>query len=886
MTLQEWVLHPRSRVERAAWVLLCVALATLVRWLCAPIFGGRMPWMTFAFATLVSTVFGGRGAGMLTAVLGAVAGTALSIETPGSAHPFGWPDQISVIAYLLAAASIVIVGDAVRTAFLDVEAERARLAAVLHVGRVGYWDVDLRSGKGVLSSSPHGGPGHGHLVAPTTITEWRTWVHPEDNTRVRAEWLRALRERTDFRGEYRLRLDDGAMHWVHGTGRFVYAADGTPVRALGAFYETTDLRRADEAERLLSLHADNSPLAIVEWDADYRVIRWSAEAERVFGWTADEVRGKRIDAFPIVYEEDVSAVEAVMRGMNHGTVTRNVSFNRNRRKDGRIIHCAWYNSALHDAAGALLSVYSQVLDRTREVEALDALRASEERFRLATEAMTGLVYEVDRTTGTVRRSRALVDITGFDPADVPPTQQWWLGRVHPDDYARVEAAMERAVVAGARTASAEYRVRHRDGRYVWVWDHAVVGGDAHGRPASQVGCIVSIDERRRMEDALREADRRKDEFLAMLAHELRNPLAPIRNAVHVLRSIGGDADTASRARDMIDRQVSHMARLVDDLLEVSRITRGRIALRTERVALADVVRDAVETTRPIVEQHEHSLSVTLEDDIVLDGDRARLVQVVSNVLGNAAKFTPAGGHVSIVTARVAPDRATIAVRDTGIGVPEPLHDRVFELFAQEDAGLSRSQGGLGIGLTLVRRLIEMHGGDVTLTSRGRNHGTLVTIALPVAPAAAHDAAEGPPYAASGARPRGLRALVVEDNPDARESFEMLLALDGHEVHTAATGVKALRLVDGFRPEVAFIDLGLPDMDGYELARRLRADPRTARARLVAVSGYGRDEDKAACARAGFDVHLTKPVALDVVRDVLAGRGPALPRDSMAREAPA
>ena len=741
MTLQEIVLRRRSRAERLAWVVGSVAVAGIVRWIGAPLVGGKLPWMTFALATLVSAVVCGRTMGMAAALLGAGAGTILSVAYP-SPHRLGGPDVVSVSAYLLAAVGIVLVGDAVRRAFEDLETQRARLAAVLEVARVGYWDMDLRRGVGVQSSTPFERPRP--AAAPAEFRRWWQWVHPDDRERVEAAWRRALQDHTDFRAEYRLRLRDDSMHWVYGAGRFVYGPDGEPVRALGAFYETTDLKRADEAERRLSLHAENSPLAIIEWDFDYCVTRWSADAERIFGWTAEEVLGKRVDAFPILYEGDAAKVDQVMRSMNDGTATRTVSLNRNRRKDGRVIHCVWYNSALRDDEGKLHSVYSQVLDRTREVEALEALR---------------------------------------------------------------------------------------------------------------------------------EADQRKDEFLAMLAHELRNPLAPIRNAVHVLRSLDAESGAATRARDMIDRQVTHMARLVDDLLEVSRITRGRIALRTERLSLADVVRDAVETTRPMVEQHEHTLSVTLGDEsIVLDGDRARLVQVVSNVLANAAKFTPSGGHISVVTARVGFDRAAVSVRDTGIGVPEELRDRVFDLFAQEDAGLSRSQGGLGIGLTLVKRLVEMHGGEVTLASEGRNRGTLVEIVLPVAPPVQPDrsreTAARTPIAAQG---RALRILVVEDNPDTRESFELLLALDGHDVRATASGVKTLRLLDDFRPDAAFIDLGLPDMDGYELARRLRADPRTSSALLVAVSGYGRDEDKAACARAGFDGHLTKPVELGVFRDVLAGR---------------
>src|SRR5262249_22676307 len=290
--------------------------------------------MTFALATLVSAVVCGRTMGMAAAVLGAGAGTILSIVYPNP-HSLGGPDIVSVTAYLLAAVGVVLVGDAVRRAFEDLDAQRARLAAVLEVARVGLWDMDLQRGVGVQSSTPF--ERSRPSATPKEYRRWWQWVHPDDRERVEATWRRALRDHTDFRAEYRLRLRDDSMHWVYGSGRFVYGADGEPVRALGAFYETTDLKRADEAERRLSLHAENSPLAIVEWDFDFCVTRWSADAERIFGWTAEEVLGKRVDAFPLVYEDDVAKVDDVMRSMSDGTATRTVSLNRNRRKDGRVI---------------------------------------------------------------------------------------------------------------------------------------------------------------------------------------------------------------------------------------------------------------------------------------------------------------------------------------------------------------------------------------------------------------------------------------------------------------------------------------------------------------------------------------------------------------------
>jgi signal transduction histidine kinase/ActR/RegA family two-component response regulator len=370
--------------------------------------------------------------------------------------------------------------------------------------------------------------------------------------------------------------------------------------------------------------------------------------------------------------------------------------------------------------------------------------------------------------------------------------------------------------------------------------------------------------------AVREADRRKDEFLAMLAHELRNPLAPIRNAVAVMRAIGPQEAQLARVRDIVDRQLTHLTRLVDDLLEVSRITRGKITLMRAPVPLSEIVEEALETARHLIEQHEHTLSVTLATEAVrIDGDRERLVQVVANLLTNAAKFTPRGGHIVLDTTPSTPGEAVLTVRDTGIGILPDARARIFDLFAQEDSTLARSHGGLGIGLTLVKRLVELHGGSVRVESDGRGHGAAFTVTLPaLRPAMPVEPPEVP--AADGAGGPLRRVLVVEDNPDAAETLALLLSLDGHAVRVAHHGVQALRLLDEFEPDVAFIDVGLPDMDGFEVARRLRADPRTRRITLIALTGYGTEEDKQQAVAAGFDRHLTKPVDHDVIVAILAG----------------
>jgi CheY-like chemotaxis protein/two-component sensor histidine kinase len=362
------------------------------------------------------------------------------------------------------------------------------------------------------------------------------------------------------------------------------------------------------------------------------------------------------------------------------------------------------------------------------------------------------------------------------------------------------------------------------------------------------------DELRRRADELAEAGRRKDEFMAMLAHELRNPLAPIRNAAHVLRLRGEDAAAVGWAREVIDRQAAHMTRLVDELLDASRIARGKVALRREPLDLAGLARAAAEDHRGGLEAGGLALELDLPPAPVwVRGDPVRLAQVFGNLLANAAKFTDPGGRVVVRVARDGAE-AVAAVRDSGIGFSPELEPRLFETFAQADSSLARSKGGLGLGLALVKGLVELHGGSVAAASDGPGRGAEFSFRLPVdrEPRAAAPPDDGAPAPLR-------RVLLVEDNADAAASLRMVLELAGHEVAVAATGHEGVEEARRLRPEVVLCDLGLPGMSGFEVARALRADPATAAALLVAVSGYGRDEDQTQAQEAGFDAALVKPV---------------------------
>ncbi len=369
---------------------------------------------------------------------------------------------------------------------------------------------------------------------------------------------------------------------------------------------------------------------------------------------------------------------------------------------------------------------------------------------------------------------------------------------------------------------------------------------------------IALDNARLYQN-IQEGDRRKDEFLAMLAHELRNPLAPIRNAVHVMRMLGLSHVPLVQARDMIDRQVTHMARLIDDLLDMSRLSRGKILLRKERIDLVHVVRSTVEDYRSILESTGLRVELQLPlGPLYTHGDPTRLAQVLGNVLHNANKFTDAGGRVLVELAPEPGDtNARLTVRDTGIGMEPDVLARVFEAFSQADRSLDRSRGGLGLGLALVKGLVELHGGEVRVASEGQGRGTELTIRLPLG----SQVVPARPVNVAARSPRcSHRILVVEDNVDAAESMRTLLALTGHQVEVTYTGVEGVEAARRFRPRVVLCDIGLPGgMDGYAVARTLRADPDLSSAFLIASTGYGQVEDQRRSREAGFDAHLTKPL---------------------------
>jgi signal transduction histidine kinase len=396
--------------------------------------------------------------------------------------------------------------------------------------------------------------------------------------------------------------------------------------------------------------------------------------------------------------------------------------------------------------------------------------------------------------------------------------------------------------------------------------------------AANLSLQTEVAERARAELALKEADRHKDEFLAMLAHELRNPLAPIHNAVQFMHRTPIADPRLAWSRDVIGRQLAQLTRLVDDLLDVSRITRGKINLSKEVIELNSLVARTVETVQPLYDERGHKLTVDIPDGVLaVLGDPTRLIQALGNVLGNAAKYTERGGRISLVAAQTGAE-VEIRIRDNGIGIPSHLMPKIFNLFTQLDGTLGRSQSGLGIGLALVQRLVEMHGGSVTAHSDGPGRGSEFVIRLPLFIRETNGDEQQPKTLSAleqsminaESTPRTQRRiLVADDNNDALESLATLLQLSGHEVYTAANGAVALESAEQHRPEVALLDIGMPKLDGYEVARRIRAQPWGQRITLVALTGWGQDSDRRRSQEAGFDSHLVKPLDLDKLTELLA-----------------
>ena len=695
-------------------------------------------------------------------------------------------------------------------------------------------------------------------------------------------------------------LIDSSVRWV--AGEFVHTRCFTR--------DITDRKQAELARARLAAIVESSQDAIISKTLEGRIVSWNAGAEHTFGYKAEEAIGRSI--MILVPEERHDEERVILERLRRGERIEHYETVRI-AKDGRRVDVSLTISPVRDDSGRIIggSKISRDITARKRAEQRLATQNTVTRYLAESESLesaaplilqaicenqsweVGALWCVDDDAQVLRcvdfyhepsiqvpQFEALSRKTAFRKGKGLPGRIWAENQVAciPDvvrdaNFPRVSAAVAEGLHAGfgfpitlrndvlgvVEFFSFETRQPSQ---------HLLIMMAAIG---SQIGQFI---ERRRAERAsaallatLKETDRRKDEFLAMLAHELRNPLAPIHNAVQIYRRAAPPSRDLNSATDVIDRQVRQLTRLVDDLLDVSRITRGKVELRQEPVELSDVLQSALEASRPLIEKSEHALTIDIPGQpIRLNADPTRLAQVFLNLLNNAAKYTDPGGHICLAAERHG-DEVVVRVKDNGIGIPADMLPRVFELFAQVDRSMDRADGGLGIGLTLVERLVAMHGGTVKANSEGPGKGSEFVVRLPLAESLPVPAKE----ASRPIRPAKRRILVVDDNRDAADSLGLLLQMSGHDVRTARDGLQAVEMAAKFRPDVVLLDIGLPKLNGYETARRIREMEGGQNVLLVALTGWSQDEDRRRSREAGFDHHLNKPVEWSELEQLLASR---------------
>jgi PAS domain S-box-containing protein len=769
----------------------------------------------------------------------------------------------------------------------ELETERARLKAIVEHIPGGVIMAEAPGG-GIVMVNPQVEQILGRqVVMSPDVESYREWLAYEVNGRPveghESVLARTLQGEVVAGREILYHRGDGKNAWIRVSGAPIRDAGGKIVGGVDLITDIDEEKRAREALRVnqerLNLAQKSARLGSFEWTIQTDKVVKSEETEALYGLPSGGFSGGYEDWLKLVHPEDrPGAEEAVRRALVDG---------RQYDDEFRVI---WPDSSVHwlqtrgefffDDAGQPLRLIGVDIDITERKRAEEELRASEQRLEIALNAANLGIWHVNYLTDEVICSAACKANYGRAPDDHFTYGDLIEGdlvkMIHPDDRERVIERIKQTM-QNREEYQDEYRVIWPDGSIHWIAARGRRVFGADGQPLYCDGVTLDLTERKQMEESLRrqtaalqEADRRKDDFLATLAHELRNPLAPLRNAVQILSLRSDDSAVVAQTNDLMDRQIQQMARLVDDLLEVSRIGQGKISLQKAPVDLADVVATAVETSRPLIESHRHRLTVLLPDRPVrVEADAARLAQVLSNLLNNAAKYTEDDGRIDLIVER-RPKEAVLRVRDNGVGIAREMLPQVFDMFMQVEISTDRSQGGLGIGLTLVRRLVEMHGGKIEARSAGLGKGSEFLVRLPALAEPAPESARELPEASSASSDKGpRRMLVVDDNVDSAESMALALRLQGHEVRLAYDGQSALEEAQSFRPEVMFLDLDLPKLDGYEVARRLRLEPAMRYMTLVAMTGYGQEEDRQRTQEAGFQLHLVKPVDFNKVEELLS-----------------
>ena len=872
----------RKAAAAYAWSFGALAAAVFLRGALDPLLGDALPFVTLFGAVAVSVWVGGYRPAVVVSLLGYVACEYLFIPPRGSlslgelGSTIALGNVIGLAAYLFTCAIIVVIGEAMRKAQLRAserhEVLRITLASIGDAvittnldGRVTYLNAVAESLTGWTQRDALGQP----LDAVFRIVNEDT-RRPVDNPATRA-----LREGVvvGLANHTVLIRKDGRECPIDDSAAPIRDEQGRVSGCVLVFRDVTAQRRAEQDKasqlltaRLLASIVESSDDAIVSKSLDGMIQSWNAAAERLFGYTAEQAIGRHISL--VIPPERIAEEDNFIASLKAGHPIDHFETERV-RADGQRVQVSLTISPIRDATGAVVGASKIVRDITERKR----VEAEREKFVTLIENSTDFIGMCDLDGVPFFVNRAGLKMVGLDDIEQArrtPVASFFF----PEDQHRVMHEFFPSVLQNGH-GEIEIRFRHfKTGDARWMAYKVLSLPGVDGRPVAFATVSQDITERKRLEDDLRrvaeelsDADRRKNEFLAMLAHELRNPLAPISSAVRALSLGGGDGTAVHSASEMLERQVGQIVRLVDDLLDVSRISRGKIVLRTERVELSRIISQAVEATRALYRSMNHELALTLPPEpVYLDADPTRLAQVVGNLLNNACKFTESGGRISLAVEREG-TQVVIRVKDNGVGIAADDLPRIFEMFTQIDSSLERSPTGLGIGLTLVKTLVEMHGGTVEAHSAGPGRGSEFVVRLPMLLEE-----PGPPPARHVVEPSSAvrrRVLIVDDNKDAAEWLATLLNLSGHETHVAHDGADAMKAAERILPDVVLLDIGLPRVDGYEVCRRIRQQPWGKRLVIVALTGWGQEEDRQKSREAGFNTHLIKPVDEHVIANVLA-----------------
>jgi PAS domain S-box-containing protein len=908
----------------------CAVLAVGIRVLLNPVLGEGLPFLTLFAAVAAAVWFGGVGPATLTTAAGYLGVNALVMSHPGLLAIQGTAEVTALAGYVLACAIIIFSG-----AMMHRERRRAEAGARAAAEQKEWLSTTLASiGDGVIATDSLGRVAFMNSVAEA-LTEWPAAeamqapleqvfriVNEETRLAVENPALKALREgRIVGLANHTILLGrDGRERPLDDSAAPIRAEDGTIRGAVLVFRDATERRELERMqrdhqsdlerlvqERTAQLQRSEKSLrlllegvrdhAIFLLDPRGRVVSWNAGAELIKGYRTEEIVGEHFARF--YSREDVADGKPERELGIARTTGRYAEEGWRLRKDGSRFWASVVLTALYDETGELWgfakvtrdeSARKEAEDRARVLAAEQAARAEAERtaeelqrqreqLQVTLESIGDAVIATDLEGRVTLLNGVAQRLTGWNAAEAIGQSLATVFQIRNElTQEPAENPAERALRDGVVVGLANHTILiARDGSVCAIDDSAAPIRDREGRIAGVVLVFRDVTPHRKLEAELEsrvrelaEADQRKDEFLAILAHELRNPLAPIRNGLLLLQR---DPDAARRNEvlPLMERQLGHIIRLVGDLIDVSRVTRGELQLRRQPTELATVISHAVETCRPVIDRRGHQLSVALPDEPVwLDADLTRLAQVFANLLHNAAKYTEPGGRIRIAARREGSD-AVVAVRDTGIGISQGMLDRVFELFSQADRSPERSGGGLGIGLSLVRRLVGLHGGSVRATSDGPGRGSEFEVRLPIrlSELVQPSSDESDTMGAGTSR----RILIVDDNQDAATSLARVLELLGHETRVAFDGVEALEAAETFEPDVAILDIGMPGLNGYEVCRRMRERPWAGATAFIALTGWGQEQDKQRASEAGFAFHLVKPVDSRDLDRLLAGMLP-------------